>query len=179
MSLKNTPTNFNSTDNNLIEIKKLIYDACSLSMTNFKIEAESQEYHACTFDLNDAKIKYRVSKITPTKTGQFVTIWKRNDKGITEPFHQSDDIDFIIITSKSENNMGQFIFPKHILIQQKIISNNLTEGKRGIRVYPPWYKTTSKQAEKTQKWQNEYFISIANSLSLDIIKAKKIFSQIK
>lgn len=179
MSLKNTPTIFNSTDNNLIEFKKLIYDACGLSMTNFKIEAESQEYKACTFELNNLKIKYRVSKITPTKTGQFVTIWKRNDKGITEPFHQSDDFDFIIITSKSENNMGQFMFPKHILIQQKIISTNLTGGKRGIRVYPPWEKVTSKQAEKTQKWQNEYFVTLCNNNSFDIIKIKQLLNQIK
>ena len=56
--------------------KILVYDKCGLDLGELTIEDESQEYGACTFRLNDLKIKFRISKITPTKTGQFVTIWK-------------------------------------------------------------------------------------------------------
>lgn len=40
-------------------------------------EAESAEYGACRFALEGHSIVFRVAKITPTKTGQFVTLWKR------------------------------------------------------------------------------------------------------
>ncbi|MGL4629999.1 MAG: MepB family protein [Leadbetterella sp.] len=102
----------------------------------------------------------RVSKITPTKTGQFVTIWKRNEEGITEPFDGKDDIDFVIIVSKRDDTIGQFIFLKSVLLEKGIFSLNGKGGKRGIRVYPPWDKVESKQAEKTQAWQKKYFVEI-------------------
>lgn len=145
--------------------KKQLYDNNNLELANFKAEKESAEYAASTFTLNNLVIIYRVAKITPTKNGQFVTIWKRNSKGITEPFHVSDSFDFIIISVRNEANIGQFIFPKSVLLEQKIISGNNKEGKRGIRVYPPWDKPMSKQAEKTQEWQLKHFFWINNLLS--------------
>jgi hypothetical protein len=38
------------------------------------MEAESAEYGAYTFELNDLSVRFRVAKITPTKIGQFVTL---------------------------------------------------------------------------------------------------------
>ena len=179
MNLEHTATTLNPAHIDLFTIKKNVYDKCGFDFANYKKENESEEYGACTFELNGRKVIYRTSKITPTKTGQFVTIWKRNNEGITQPFHILDDIDLIIVTAKSGDNFGQFIFPKNILVQQKIITSNHIEGKRGIRVYPPWDKVTSKQAEKTQKWQTEYFITISSDHSFDIAKAINIFSNIK
>ena len=124
-------------------------------------------YGACSFDLGGHKIEYRVSKITPTKTGQFVTIWKRNQEGITAPFDISDDIDFIVITAKGEDKIGQFVFSKTILAEKGIISQNGKDGKRGIRVYPPWDTATNKQAEKTQSWQTKHFLIIDNVVTAD------------
>ncbi|MES2837835.1 MAG: MepB family protein [Bacteroidota bacterium] len=156
--------------------KKQLYANNNLEQTNFKAEKESAEYAASTFTLNNLAVIYRVAKITPTKNGQFVTIWKRNSKGITEPFHVSDSFDFIIISVRNEANIGQFIFPKSVLLQQKIISGNNKEGKRGMRVYPPWDKPMSKQAEKTQEWQLKHFFSINNSLSsVELAQLKKLF----
>jgi len=177
MLLENASTALSSIHKDLFEIKKNIYDKCGFGFANLKIENESEEYGACTFELNGNKIIYRVSKTTPTKTGQFVTIWKRNNKGITEPFNISDDFDFIVITAKSGENCGQCIFSKNILVQQKIITSTTIEGKRGIRVYPPWNKLTSKQAEKTQKWQVENFITISTDNTFDFEKIKKLFSK--
>ena len=157
--------------------KELVYDKCVFDLTNPKLNSESLEYGACSFGLNGKAIQHRVSKITPKKTGQFVTIWKRNKDGITEPFHISDDIDFIIITTRSGNNLGQFVFPKSVLADKRIITRNGKEGKRGIRVYPPWDIAINKQAEKTQNWQTKYFLIIKNDNATDLDLAKKLFAK--
>jgi hypothetical protein len=100
MATENTLTLQNSMHSDLEIVKELIYDKCGFDLTNLKQYSESIEYGACSFVLNGKTIEYRLSKITPTKIGQFVTIWKRNKDGIIEPFDILDDIDFIIITSK-------------------------------------------------------------------------------
>lgn len=157
-------------------IKELVYDKCGLKIKNFKPDTESQGYAACSFELNGKKIQYRLAKITPKKNGQFVTIWKRNAEGITVPFDFTDELDFILITSRKEKQSGQFIFPKNILAEKKIISKNGKEGKRGMRVYPPWDVVANKQAAETQRWQLKYFLSIKNDGSTDLNLAKKFLS---
>ncbi len=145
---------------------------CGLEMTDLKVEDESTEYGACRFKLNGISIIYRAAKITPTKVGQFVTIWKRNEQGITEPFHSADDMDAVIISVRNGENFGQFIFPKTVLVEKGIISTNNKEGKRGIRVYAPWDKAINKQAIETQSWQTNYFIAIHNNQlsDFDLVK---------
>ncbi|MDN3692891.1 MepB family protein [Chryseobacterium tructae] len=121
-------------------------------------DLECKEYSGFNFRLNNLNIKFRISKITPTKTGQFVTIWKRNEKGETAPFDIKDDIDFYLVAAFKDNFSGIFIFPKSILAGKGILSDGKKTGKRGIRVYPAWDKTESKQAQKTQDWQTQYFL---------------------
>ncbi|TBO42095.1 MepB family protein [Pedobacter kyonggii] len=152
----------------------LVYSPLDYQINNLQTESESQEYAACTFELNRLKIKHRLSKITPTKTGQFVSIWKRNEAGITTPFNDQDDFDLLIISANSVDRSGQFIFPKAILAQHQIITKNGIEGKRGIRVYPPWDTVTNKQAEKTQQWQAPYFLRIDVNENIDLGRAKKL-----
>ncbi len=177
MTTENTLATLNPIYSDLKFAKELVYDKCSFDLTNLKQNLESVEYGACSFELNGKSIQYRVSKITPTKIGQFVTIWKRNKDGITEPFDISDDIDFIIITSKSGDKFGQFIFPKSVLADNGIITRNGKEGKRGIRVYPPWDVVTSKQAETTQNWQTKYFLTIKKDNTIDLDWTKKLFTK--
>lgn len=162
--------------NDFYAAKKQVYDRCGLAVTQLNAESESQEYGACTFNLNDKRIVFRVSKITPTKTGQFVTIWKRNKEGITEPFNENDEFDFLVICSRSSDHWGQFIFPKRVLIEKGIITANKKEGKRGIRVYPLWDKPANKQAENTQAWQRLYFLPIEENGSVDPILAGKLYA---
>lgn len=177
MTTENTLAIINSFHKDLKIAKELVYDKCGLTLTDPNLPTESTAYGACTYRLNGKTIQHRVSKITPTKTGQFVTIWKRNKEGITAPFDVSDNIDFIIITARSGDNFGQFIFPKSVLADQKIISRNGNEGKRGIRVYPPWDIVTNKQAEKTQKWQIKYFLTIKSDAIIDFDWIKQLFSK--
>ena len=60
----------NMIHNDLILSKDLVYDKCDFECSYPFIEPESSEYGACTFEINNLSIKYRVAKITPTKIGQ-------------------------------------------------------------------------------------------------------------
>jgi hypothetical protein len=156
--------------------KELVYDKCGFNLTNPKLNAESAAYGACSFALDGKRIQHRTAKITPAKTGQFVTVWKRNSNGVTEPFDVSDNIDFIIITVRSGDNSGQFIFPQSVLAAKGIITRDGKEGKRGIRIYPPWDTAANKQAIITQTWQLKYFLTINKDNSTDLDLAKKLFA---
>ena len=153
----------------LSKIKNKIYDKCSLRISEFEEELESKEYCACRFKLNGLNIICRNAKITPKKVGQFVTFWKRNKSGITEPLNENDRFDFYVINVSRENKLGQFIIPKSKLIDKGIISTNKKDGKRGFRVYPSWDTPNNKQAERTQKWQLNYFVEIDNKSDLKLV----------
>jgi hypothetical protein len=154
----------------LHQIKTEVFDTCALKVSDFKTESESKDYNACQFVLNDLKIICRSSKTTPKKNGQFVTFWKRNEKGITEPYKETDQIDFYLINATSKNTIGQFFFPKSELINKGILSTKRKNGKRGFRVYPIWDKAQSKQVEKTQQWQLNYFYEINSSTDFEKVK---------
>ncbi|SFA47026.1 hypothetical protein SAMN04488511_106122 [Pedobacter suwonensis] len=152
----------------------LVYSPMGYQMYNLQTEDEGREYDACTFKLNTLKIKHRTAKVTPTKTGRFVSIWKRNEAGITTPFTDQDEFDLLIISVNDAERSGQFIFPKAILAHHKIIAANGIAGKRGIRVYAPWDVAANKQAAKTQKWQVTYFLQIDMNGSTDLATAGKL-----
>lgn len=160
------PTEIQQMDKNLNQIKTEIYDKCSLEISDFIIETESKEYDACRYQLNGLNILNRNAKITPKKVGQFVTFWKRNENGPIEPFDENDQIDFYTVNVRTENEFGQFVFPKSVLIKKGIISTEKKEGKRAFRVYPNWDIAKNKQAERTQKWQLNYFYQINSSTDL-------------
>ena len=142
--------------------------------TNPELEKESKEYWACRFEVNHQKVINRKAKITPTKVGQFVTLWKRNPDGPITPFHSDDHFDLVIISVKKDNDFGLFVFPKSVLVKKGIVSNKSKEGKRGFRVYPQWDEANNNQAIKTQKWQLDYFLSL-NKNSIDVNKGILLF----
>lgn len=156
---------------NKIQIE--VYNKCVFKITDFSLELESKEYDACRFKLNGRNILCRNAKITPKKVGQFVTFWKRSKGGTIEPFHETDQVDFYVVNLKTDEAFGQFVFPKSVLLKKGIISTKKKEGKRGFRVYPSWDITESNQAERTQKWQLEYFYSINDSTDFD--KVSKLY----
>ncbi|WP_158730324.1 MepB family protein [Flavobacterium sp. I-STPA6A] len=151
-----------------------IFKLCGIQLENVATEKESQEYFAHNFKLNKQKVIFRMAKITPTKTGQFVSIWKRNEKGITEPHHVDDDFEFYVIATRQAERFGVFIFNKTVLSENKILTSPKGKGKRGIRVYPNWSVTENKQAQKTQNWQTKYFVEIGNSNEIDLNELKNL-----
>lgn len=150
-------------------------DFSGLKVTKLEMEKEGQAYEACSYELGPLKVRARRSKITPKKCGQFVTVWKRDKNGQTAPFEDSDRIDLLVITSCQDSFLGQFIFPKSVLVEKGIIASSNNKGKRGFRVYPPWSKTTNKTAQSTQMWQKDYFIAIENDFGTNDNIVKSLF----
>ncbi len=143
----------------LTKLKSSVFK--NLDISDFSVLKESQEYSACRFNLNSKTVEFREAKTTPKKTGQFVTIWRRNNAGITQPFCKTDHFDYIIVACETDHRFGVFIFPKSVLIEKKIVTANGIEGKRGIRVYPLWDTPSNPQSQKTQTWQSPYFVEDA------------------
>ena len=150
MKLSNNPTSQ--------LITELLYDRYYFLITDIIQNKESLEYEAYSFKLKNKTIISRTSKITPKKNGQFVTFWKRSGQGVTQSFEDIDHIDFVVINSKYKEHLGQFIFPKTVLIEKGIIRSRYSPGKRGFRVYPQWDIPLSKGAINSQEWQLKYFL---------------------
>ncbi len=97
-----------------------------------------------------------------------MTVWKRLPLGPIAPIDIEDNFEFVIIYVEKDNEIGQFVFPKPVLVAKGIVSRRLEEGKRGFRVYSPWEEAKNKQALKTQEWQLKYFLSLKkNKLNVD------------
>ncbi|WP_282937319.1 MepB family protein [Paenibacillus sp. RC67] len=172
------PNAWNSSDyihSDLLATKELVYNPCGLECSRPLSEVQNADYGAYVFHLNALSIRFRVAKITPTKVGQFVTLWERIGDGPTQPYDVSDPIDFFVISTRKGNSFGQFIFPKSVLCDQDIVSNKGSGGKRGIRVYPAWDQPTSRQAQKTQKWQLDYFLEIPVDGPVDFVRAQMLY----
>jgi len=160
----------------LLAAQRLMYEPAGLSCGNFVKEAESEEYGAFSFEMGHRSIKFRVAKITPTKIGQFVTLWKRTGNGPIQPYDSSDPIDFFVVSVRNANRFGQFVFPKSVLCEQGVVSKEGKGGKRAIRVYPAWDITDSRQAKKTQEWQLKYFFEIKPNVAIDATSVQKLFT---
>lgn len=160
----------------LVIFKERLYDLCGFELTKYIPEIESSEYSACSFYLNGKSVTSRLAKITPAKTGQFVTLWKRNSKGVICPHHINEASDLYVINCFKDNLFGQFVFSKFILVEQGVLNSPKKKGKLGFRVYPPWDIAENKQAQKTQKWQANYFLEIKEKHSLDLNRIHKLYS---
>lgn len=125
-------------------------------------EREGGEYGACRLELERRAVVFRVAKTTPTKIGQFVTIWKRPLPGDEiAPLDGGDGVDFVVVGVADAAHRGQFVFDRQALLKHGVMSRDGQGGKRAIRVYPPWSRPVAKDAIKTQQWQLRYFVDLA------------------
>lgn len=161
---------------NFLEAQQFIYEPLGWKCKNVQKEQESQEYGACSFELNGKIILFRVGKITPTKVGQFVTLWKRIKKSPIMPYDITDPFDFVVISVRNNKHFGQFVFPKEVLYEKGIISKNGVGGKRAIRLYPAWDIVDNSQAKKTQAWQLQYFFEILPESLVDQDAVRRLYS---
>lgn len=157
-------------------LKEKFFDACSLVLSAYQTDEESSEYFACSYKLDSLNILGRSAKKTPIKSGFFVTLWKRKSDGPIRPLESADEFDYTIVSVKEESNYGVFIFPKSTLAKNGVIKSSSKEGKRAFRLYPPWEKTNSKLAQKSQTWQQDYFMEIDSSKAIDCQLAKSLLS---
>ena len=139
-------------------------------------EAESADYGACRFRLDGHNIVFRVAKTTPTKIGQFVTLWTRRRPGdAIEPLDASDPVDFVVVCTSNAAHNGQFIFDRKILIEKGVMSSRETVGKRAIRVHPPWSNPVATEAVRTQKSQLRYFLDYSDGGTADPTHVRPLF----
>ncbi|MDM5319631.1 MepB family protein [Bacillus altitudinis] len=163
--------------NALTYVNKMFYEPNRLSLKAVREEVQNSDYGAGVFQLNSNSIRFRVAKITPTKIGQFVAFWEKDEENKNQPFSYEKATDLLVInTFTSENDFGQFVFPKEVLVKQHILKTDTTKGKMAMRVYPSWDKPASKQAIQTQKWQLEYFVGTNNTNRLPAQELLKLYS---
>ncbi|MFP3727875.1 MepB family protein [Priestia filamentosa] len=161
----------------LTYVNKMIYESNRLTVTSVQEEKQNSKYGAGTFQLSSKTVRFRVANITPTKVGQFVALWEKDENNKNQPYLYEEAPDLLVITTfKNEREFGQFVFPKEVLLKQNILSSTSTKGKMAIRVYPSWDSPTSKQAIKTQKWQLPYFVDMCNPNKLPLEKIIELYS---
>lgn len=125
--------------------------------------------------MNGLSVRFRTAKTTPTKAGQFVTLWVRSVSGPIRPLDATDAVDLVVISTRDTRGFGQFVFSLETLCEHGIVSKDGSGGKRGFRVYPPWAATTSRQAITTQAWQLEHFLPVDEGMPLDVSRARKLY----
>jgi len=161
----------------LLDVKKRVFDPCQFECSIPSPEEQNAEYGAYRFHMSGRMIRFRVAKTTPTKIGQFVTLWERIGNAPIQPYDVSEPIDYYVISTRNGHQFGQFIFPKEVLYKHDILASNGTGGKRAIRVYPRWDKPTSRQAQKTQLWQLQYFVDIPlDDTALDLERIRMLYN---
>lgn len=159
----------------LLAAKTSVYDPSGFDCSQPVPEPESAEYAAHAFTLDGLSVRFRVARTTPTKAGQFVTVWQRSAEGPTRPLDAEDGIDLVVISSRAGDHFGQFVFPRAELCRRGVISHNGSGGKRGFRVYPPWVTTTSRQAGSSQAWQVRHFLDLGEREPVDAAHARALY----
>ncbi len=139
------------------------------------VEADNAEYGAAISAIGRSPGRFRVGKLTPTKVGLFVTVWRRSLGGSTEPLPAEECIDVLVVCVREDSRFGAFAFPKAALVKHGVVSVGGAGGKRGFRVYPPWSATTNRQAKKSQQWQCSYFFEMADGSAIDAQRAIRLF----
>lgn len=159
----------------LMTAKTSVYDPCGFACSRPVPEPESAEYAAHAFTLDGLSVRFRVAKTTPTKVGQFVTVWQRSEEGPIRPFDAADGIDLVVVSSRDGGHFGQFVFPREVLCERGVMSRNGSGGKRGFRVYPPWVTTPNRQAGGAQAWQVRHFLPLTEEGPADVARVRAMY----
>ncbi|MEU7164550.1 MepB family protein [Streptomyces morookaense] len=159
----------------LLSAKALVYEPGGFACSTPVPEPESAEYAACAFTVDGRSVRFRVARTTPTKAGQFVTVWQRSAEGPIRPFGAADGVDLFVISSRDDDGFGQFVFPRDVLVRRGIVSHDGSGGKRGFRVYPPWVTTTGRQARSTRAWQVDHFFHLGRNGPVDLTRARALY----
>ncbi|CAM2991820.1 MepB family protein [Prescottella defluvii] len=142
-------------------------------------EPDNADYGAAVSDVGRTAIRFRVGKLTPTKVGLFVSVWRRAVGGSTEPFPAEDGVGGLVVTAREGERFGAFAFPAGVLASRGIVSVDGVGGKRGFRVYPLWSATSNPQAKRSQAWQCDWFLDLSDEDAVDLQRAGRFLEVIE
>lgn len=143
-------------------LKKNVGKFTTATLENLFIEEQNREYEGVTFSIGKQTFRSRKAKITPKKAGYFVVFWEKDVENNNQPYEAATAPDKLVITVFDQEKIGQFIFPKEILLKKRILSQGEIKGKMAMRVYPNWVEELNKTAAATQKWQREFFVDLTD-----------------
>ena len=128
-------------------------------------EEQNSDYESGLARIGEELWRIRTARVTPTKPGAFVALWRRNAIGETEPFPASETAvaGALIFVSEHHDGTGRtgvFRFTRDHLSALGVLSSPARPGKRGFRVYPPWAQELNRQAARTQAAQAAAFVAI-------------------
>ncbi len=89
----------------LNKVNNIIYMANQMTISCVIKEQQNADYAAGRFTLNfkladrliTRTVRFRVSKTTPTKIGQFVTFWEKDTDTINQPYRIDNAPDLLVI----------------------------------------------------------------------------------
>jgi hypothetical protein len=146
----------------LILVKNIIRNNFDVLIDDIVEEKQNLEYEGFTFSIEKKRFRSRKAKKTPKKKGYFVAFWEKNSNNINKPYDEETSPEILVINVIDNEKIGQFIFPKKILVNKKILTSVNSKGKMAIRIYPSWCDNLNHNAVSTQKWQLDYFIDLSN-----------------
>jgi hypothetical protein len=123
------------------------------------VEAEEQnsDYESGVALIGDERWRIRTARVTATKPGAFVAVWKRSEGGETRPFRMDESLTGLLVFVVERNRFGVFRFTAAQLVSLGYVTSELHAGKRGFRVYPAWCSGLNSQATRTQRAQAAAF----------------------
>lgn len=133
--------------------------ATGLRLGALRPETQGSDYESGVALLDGVWWRVRTARVTPTKPGAFVAVWRRGASGSTEPIPVSDDVQGLIVAVRDSGGRGVFRFPGRALQELGIAPSGRGAGKRGFRLYPPWCAGLNPQAARTQRAQEPYFVA--------------------
>lgn len=165
--IKRTLLERNGSMESLEYLTKILDKISCSSLENIQIEEQNKEYEGITFSIGKQTFRSRKAKKTPKKSGYFVVFWEKDEDNRNQAYTSLTAPDKLVITVFDQEKIGQFIFPKEILVKKHILSHEEVMGKMALRVYPDWAQDLNSTAAATQKWQSPFFIDLTNKIDFE------------
>ncbi|MGL5927319.1 MAG: MepB family protein [Dermatophilaceae bacterium] len=121
-------------------------------------EEQNGDYESGLAIIAGERWRIRTAKVTPTKPGAFVAVWRRAADRGTEPFPVDDPTSgLIVFVEDGAHRRGLFRFTAEHLRDLGVTRSEAQPGKRGFRLYPRWCSGLNRHAASTQAAQAPAF----------------------
>ncbi|MGG7466328.1 MepB family protein [Plantibacter sp. YIM 135347] len=164
-------------------VDESVFSPAGLTREDVRPDVDGLDYDGIEYSVSGLRIVGRFARITPTKNGAFVAVWRRAADGGTRPFDVADPFDAFTIAVREGTSFGLFVFSKAALVGHGLVSadrsgavsddgsgdgdgvrtrtrTRTSVGKRGFRLYAPWVAPSSRQAERSQAQQAPHFLDL-------------------